>query len=369
MKILTVFGTRPEAIKLAPVISELTRTAGVEQAVCVTAQHREMLDQVLSFFGIRPDFDLNIMRKGQDLFDVTTLVLSGVREIIQKKFRPDWIVVHGDTTTCMAAALAGFYAGVKIAHVEAGLRTGNLQAPFPEEANRIIADRLANALFAPTETNHTNLLREGIPEDRIVVTGNTVIDALNYSLQRISGFSHEVSIEARATYASGRQVVLITGHRRENFGDGFREICNGIRRLALEHPDVFFHYPVHLNPNVQGPVRDLLAHLPNVILDVPMGYPDFVYAMKHSACLLTDSGGVQEEAIALNKKVFVMRDVTERAEGLSSDFIELVGAHSGKIYHAVTGFLTGGGANAYLPTNPFGDGKAAGRIVEYLVNH
>lgn len=369
MKVLTVFGTRPEAIKLAPVVFELNKAIGIEHAICVTAQHRQMLDQVLAFFEITPTFDLNIMKQGQDLTDVTTLVLNGLREIIHTKFRPDWIIVHGDTTTCMAATLAAFYAGVKIAHVEAGLRTGNLRAPFPEEANRIITDQLADALFAPTETSRDNLLREGISKERIMVTGNTVIDALHYSITRIQNFSGSVSNAAREAYASGRPVVLVTGHRRENFGEGFQEICKGIRKLALERPEVFIHYPVHLNPNVQGPVYDLLANLPNILLDVPMGYPDFVYAMKQCTCILTDSGGVQEEGVALNKKVFVMRDVTERSEGLSKDFLEMVGTDAEKIFHSVKDFVDNKNKREVLQKNPFGDGKAAARIAEYLINY
>jgi UDP-N-acetylglucosamine 2-epimerase (non-hydrolysing) len=366
MKVLTVFGTRPEAIKMAVLVKHL-QASNLEHKLCVTGQHRQMLDQVLALFELQPDFDLNIMQAGQDLTDVTCRILTGLRELF-KTYRPDIVLVHGDTTTCMATSLAAFYAGIKIGHVEAGLRTGNLQSPFPEEANRLITDRLANYYFAPTERNVQTLLNEGISPQKILKTGNTVIDALLYMGERVSGFSEQVTDSVKKIFESERKVLLVTGHRRENFGDGFVQICDALRELALQHPDLEIVYPVHLNPNVQQPVYDRLGNLPNVHLPAPMDYADFVYAMKRSWVILTDSGGVQEEAPSLGKPVLVMRDTTERPEAVEAGTVQLVGANRDKIVASVNSLWQDEAKYAQMSAanNPYGDGKAAERIVDFL---
>jgi len=366
MKILTIFGTRPEAIKMAVLVQQLQQS-GLEHKLCVTGQHRQMLDQVLALFELTPDFDLDIMQAGQDLTDVTCRILTGLRGLFNA-YRPDLILVHGDTTTCMAASLAAFYAGIKIGHVEAGLRTGNLQSPFPEEANRLITDRLANYYFAPTDRNVQTLLREGVMPEQIVKTGNTVIDALLYMSERVQGFSEKIDPKIKTVFVANRKILLVTGHRRENFGDGFVQICDALRDLALQYPDLEIVYPVHLNPNVQKPVYDRLGNLPNVHLPAPMDYADFVYAMKQSWVILTDSGGVQEEAPSLGKPVLVMRDTTERPEAVEAGTVQLVGANQANIVAAVRNLWE----NAPLYTqmsaanNPYGDGKAGARILAFL---
>lgn len=368
MKILTLFGTRPEAIKMAMLVRSLNEQEGVEHRVCVTAQHREMLDQVLAFFDITPYYDLNLMKPGQDLTDITSGVLTGLKEIY-KDFQPDIVLVHGDTTTCFAGALAAFYAGIPVGHIEAGLRTGDLKSPFPEEANRVLVSRLAQWHFAPTQRNVDTLLAEGVPASQIVLTGNTVIDALRYASQKVNGFSELVTdARLRDVYATGGKILLVTGHRRENFGQGFINICDALKIVAERYPDLTLVYPVHLNPNVKGPVYERLGHLDNVILTQPLNYPDFVYAMKGSWAILTDSGGVQEEAPGLGKPVLVMRDTTERPEAVDAGTVRLVGADRDKIVEGVSELLSSPTLYTQMSTahNPYGDGQAVGRVIANL---
>jgi UDP-N-acetylglucosamine 2-epimerase (non-hydrolysing) len=368
MKLLTVFGTRPEAIKMAMVVRNLSQNPHVEHKLCVTGQHRQMLDQVLDIFELTPDFDLNVMQAGQDLTDITCRILTGLRTLFQS-YRPDVVLVHGDTTTCMATSLAAFYAGIKIAHVEAGLRTGNLQSPYPEEANRLITDRLANYYFAPTDRNVQALLKEGIASELILKTGNTVIDALLYVSQRATRFSDDIPLSVQRVFESGRKILLVTGHRRENFGDGFIQICDALRHLAEKYPDLEIVYPVHLNPNVQQPVYDRLGNLPNVHLPAPMDYTNFVYAMKKSWAILTDSGGVQEEAPSLGKPVLVMRDTTERPEAIDAGTVKLVGANRDSIVHSVSELWKNEALYQQMSeaNNPYGDGLASERIAAFLM--
>jgi len=366
-KILIVFGTRPEAIKLAPVIHELQRYPDrFITRVCVTSQHREMLDQVLSLFSIRTHHDMNIMQKGQSLEDVTSRVLHGMKSVLEQE-RPDMMIVQGDTTTVMAAALASFYAGVKVGHVEAGLRTWNKRSPFPEEINRVIASHLSDLHFAPTKQSRENLLREGVNSARIVVTGNTVIDALFHVRKRIP-FVGKKSAALFPGVDFARRMILVTGHRRENFGEGFLSICGAIRSVAMKHPDVEIVYPVHLNPNVQKPVHALLDGIPNVHLLPPQSYLPFVFLMDESFIILTDSGGVQEEAPSLGKPVLVMRNHTERPEAVKAGTVRLVGTSEKKIVREIQRLLTN--RRAYLAMsrahNPYGDGKASARIVRAI---
>lgn len=369
MKVLTVFGTRPEAIKMAMLVKKLNQVPGIEHKVCLTAQHRQMLDQVMDFFEIKADFDLNVMQPNQDLTDITSRILAGMRDLFRTE-RPDWVLVHGDTTTCMATSLAAFYAGIKVGHVEAGLRTYNLKSPFPEEANRHITDRISQLHFAPTPLNKENLLKEGMPEEGIVVTGNTVIDALLFAKDKVTGFTQKMeSDQVRTIFESDRRIILVTGHRRENFGDGFLQICEALKEIALRFPDLEIVYPVHLNPNVQRPVNEILQDIRNIHLVAPMDYADFVYAMKKSWAILTDSGGVQEEAPSLGKPVLVMRDTTERPEALAAGTVKLVGAVKDSIVEGI--------ASLYNQTdlyhsmshahNPYGDGMACDRIVDRLI--
>ena len=348
---------------MAPLVQQLHRTPSVEHKVCSTGQHRQMLEQILEFFEIETDYDLAIMQPGQDLTDITCRILTGLREVLAE-FRPDWVLVHGDTTTSFAATLAAFYAGIRVGHVEAGLRTGNLRAPFPEEANRILVDRLASAYFAPTQQNVDNLLKEGVLPERIALTGNTVIDALLWATEKVKGFSGKVPAAVQEAFTPGRRVLLVTGHRRENFGQGFAQITKAILNLATRYPQLAIVYPVHLNPNVQQPVRARLANIPNVFLTEPLDYPDFIFAMKNSWLILTDSGGVQEEAPSLGKPVLVMRDTTERPEALAAGTVRLVGADSTRIEDAVTGYWNG--RDITTATNPYGDGHASRRIVDFL---
>ncbi|MDR2408034.1 MAG: UDP-N-acetylglucosamine 2-epimerase (non-hydrolyzing), partial [Bacteroidales bacterium] len=317
-KIIFIFGTRPEAIKMAPLIKVfLQHSNSFEIKVCVTAQHREMLDQVLSFFEITPDYDLNLMRPGQNLFQLTADVIIGLKPILEE-FVPDIVFVHGDTTTSFLAALAAFYAGTKVAHVEAGLRTYNKQAPFPEEMNRQITSRITDYHFAPTETAKQNLLSEGISENNIVVTGNTVIDALLWAQEKLKNYSDDEIRKLENIVDTTKKLILVTGHRRENFGEGFLNICQAIKQVAGTYNDVQIIYPVHLNPNVQKPVYELLSNLSNVKLIPPLAYPAFVWLMNKSYLILTDSGGVQEEAPSLGKPVLVMRETTERPEAVQA---------------------------------------------------
>ncbi|MEK8088971.1 non-hydrolyzing UDP-N-acetylglucosamine 2-epimerase [Thermithiobacillus plumbiphilus] len=371
-KVLTVFGTRPEAIKMAPIIRELARRADeFSSFVCVTAQHREMLDQVLDFFQIMPDFDLNIMKKGQDLYDVTSGVLLGIRGVL-KQVEPDIVLVHGDTSTSFAAALAAFYAGIKVGHIEAGLRTRNLKAPFPEEANRQLTARLADFHFAPTATSKQNLIFEGIPESRIFVTGNTVIDALFWARNRVMMLPQSVFSSALGRSAevveSSEKIVLVTGHRRENFGAGFINICEALKEIAQSNPDVHIIYPVHMNENVRKPVYDLLKEVTNVHLVDPLEYSQFVYLMAKSCLIITDSGGIQEEAPSLGKRVLVMRDMTERPEALSTGLVKLVGTNRKKIVTEANKILNSDIGNCLVKEDAklYGDGRAAFKIVNVI---
>lgn len=371
MKVLAVFGTRPEAIKMAPLVRELQATGGIEARVCVTAQHRQMLDQVLELFEIRPDHDLDVMRPGQDLFSVTNEILTRIRGVYARE-RPDIVLVHGDTTTTFAASLAAFYLRIPVGHVEAGLRTGDLYSPWPEEANRKLTSALAALHFAPTATSRDNLLRENVPEGAIHVTGNTVIDALLAVRDKLAA-----SIAARerqeATFPflrRGARIVLITGHRRENFGDGFRQICQAIAVLARRDPDVDFVFPMHLNPNVREPVRRLLSGIANVHLIEPLDYLPFVYLMTRSTLILTDSGGIQEEAPSLGKPVLVMRDTTERPEAVEAGTVRLVGTDAATIVDGVGRLLEDPAEyeRMSIAHNPYGDGLACARIVAVLKN-
>lgn len=371
---MLAFGTRPEAIKMAPVYRELvSRPDAFEAVCCVTAQHRQMLDQVLETFRIGPDIDLDLMRAGQDLTDVTAAVLGAMRTVLREE-KPDVVLVHGDTTTTMATTMAAFYAEVPVGHVEAGLRTFDLRAPFPEEFNRRLTGMLAQFHFAPTETSQANLLREGCDPSTIVVTGNTVIDALQFILGRIEADPEaRAAIEGELDAAVGfewrrERFVLITGHRRENFGGGFEQICAALGQLSDAFSDVHFLYPVHLNPNVRGPVISLLAGRSNVHLIEPLTYEPFLYALQHCYLVLTDSGGIQEEAPSLGKPVLVMRDVTERPEAVDAGTVRLVGADRGKIVEGVSELLSDAQLHARMSAahNPYGDGLAAKRIADFL---
>ena len=372
-KILLVFGTRPEAIKMAPLVKALQKdTEHFETRVCVTAQHRQMLDQVLEVFGITPENDLNIMAPNQDLYDITAKVLLGLREVL-KDFRPDTVLVHGDTTTSMAASLAAFYMQIPVGHVEAGLRTYNMLSPWPEEMNRQVTDRICTYYFAPTEQSRANLLQENIDAKKIFITGNTVIDALLMAVDIISttaGVKEKMAKELQEKgYTVGdREYILVTGHRRENFGDGFLHICKAIKELAALHPEMDIVYPVHLNPNVQKPVYELLSGLSNVYLISPLDYLPFIYAMQHSTLLLTDSGGVQEEAPSLGKPVLVMRDTTERPEAVEAGTVKLVGTDAEAIVSNVTALLQDKEMYKRMSEthNPYGDGQACERIIAAL---
>ena len=377
--ILIVFGTRPEAIKMAPLVKKLQANPEEFQTiVCVTGQHREMLDRVLRLFDITPDYDLNIMKPNQDLYDITSRILLGMRDVL-REVQPDIVLVHGDTTTSMAAALAAFYQQIPVGHVEAGLRTGNIYSPWPEEMNRLITGRIAALNFSPTPLAEQNLLREGVNADSIVVTGNTVIDALQMVVERLENDS-TLSAEVQTTVkqmgydthrlGEGKRMVLITGHRRENFGEGFLNICHAIKNLATAYPDVDFVYPMHLNPNVRKPVFEILGEgADNVFLIEPLDYLPFVYMMQHSTLILTDSGGVQEEAPGLGKPVLVMRDTTERPEAVEAGTVLLVGTNREKIDQGVSILLDD--ADCYRrmseAVNPYGDGLACERIVKQLM--
>ena len=379
--VMLVFGTRPEAIKMAPLVKAFQAASdSFRTLVCVTGQHREMLDQVLHIFDIRPDYDLNIMKQGQDLYDVTSRVLLGLREVL-KEARPDVVLVHGDTTTSTAAALAAFYAQIPVGHVEAGLRTHNIYSPWPEEMNRQLTGRMATWHFAPTPLSRQNLLAENVAEAQITVTGNTVIDALYWVVDKIkhdASLSQQLDAELqRAGYdverlSGGRKLVLITGHRRENFGDGFIHMCTAIKDLTQRYPQVDFVYPMHLNPNVRKPIHEVfgqdLSGLGNMFFIEPLEYLSFVHLMEKSHIVLTDSGGIQEEAPGLGKPVLVMRDTTERPEALTAGTVKLVGTDYDKIVSAVSTLLDDEAAYAAMShaVNPYGDGKACGRIVETL---
>lgn len=380
-KIMLVFGTRPEAIKMAPLVKEFQKyPEEFKTIVCVTGQHREMLDQVLRIFEIVPDYDLNIMKQGQDLYDVTARVLTGMRDVLREA-QPDVVLVHGDTTTSTAAALAAFYQQIPVGHVEAGLRTHNIYSPWPEEMNRQITGRIATYHFAPTSLSKQNLLAEGVHEDHIYVTGNTVIDALYMVVDKIKDDKAlDTELESLLKHAGydvdrlvgGKKLVLITGHRRENFGDGFISMCTAIKDLTKKYPDVDFVYPMHLNPNVRKPIHEVfgedLSNLDNMFFIEPLEYLSFVYLMEKSTIVLTDSGGIQEEAPGLGKPVLVMRDTTERPEALEAGTVRLVGTNYDKIVNEVSMLLDD---KAYYEkmskaVNPYGDGKACKRIELYL---
>lgn len=379
-RIMLVFGTRPEAIKMAPLVKEFQKCPdNFETVVCVTGQHREMLDQVLHIFDINPDYDLNIMRQGQDLYDVTSRVLLGMRDVL-KEVKPDIVLVHGDTTTSTAAALASFYQQISVGHVEAGLRTHNIYSPWPEEMNRQLTGRIATYHFAPTPLSRQNLLNEGISNNRIFVTGNTVIDALYWVVDKIKS---DKDLDAELVTAlktagydtcSGKRIVLITGHRRENFGDGFINICNAIKDLSCRYPDVDFVYPMHLNPNVRRPIHEVfgqdLSDLGNMFFIDPLEYLSFVYLMEKSSVVLTDSGGIQEEAPGLGKPVLVMRETTERPEALEAGTVKLVGTDYNRIVEEVSVLLDSSEAYERMSraVNPYGDGKACGRIISKLAH-
>ncbi|HEX3862611.1 MAG TPA: UDP-N-acetylglucosamine 2-epimerase (non-hydrolyzing) [Stellaceae bacterium] len=369
MKVLVVFGTRPEAIKMAPVVKALAATPSIRPIVCLTGQHRDMLAGILDFFSLKADHDLAIMRPGQDLVYVTNAVLSGVQQVIAAE-QPDWVLVHGDTTSAMAAAMAAFYARVRIGHVEAGLRSGDLRQPWPEEMNRSVIDRIADLMFAPTEGARTNLLRENLPAANIVVTGNTVVDALlavRSTLAAAPALEQRIAADFKFLDRT-RRLVLVTGHRRESFGAGFEQICAGLRDIA-QRDDVQIVYPVHLNPAVQGPVRRILGDLLNVHLLEPVDYVPFVYLMARSHIIVTDSGGIQEEAPSLGKPVLVMRDVTERPEAVAAGTVALVGANRQRIRDAVVELLDVPARYAAFARahNPYGDGLASERIREALL--
>lgn len=382
-KIMLVFGTRPEAIKMAPLVKEFQKHPDTfETIVCVTGQHREMLDQVLQLFEIRPNYDLNIMKQGQDLYDVTARVLVGMRDVLQEA-KPDVVLVHGDTTTSTAAALAAFYQQIPVGHVEAGLRTHNIYSPWPEEMNRLITGRIATYHFSPTELSRQNLLKENVSDEKIIVTGNSVIDALYWVVDKIK--SNELldkelkQILSTSGYDvtrlnNGKKLVLITGHRRENFGDGFINMCTAIKDLTQKYPEVDFVYPMHLNPNVRKPIHEVfgedLSNLGNMFFIEPLEYLSFVYLMEKSTIVLTDSGGIQEEAPGLGKPVLVMRDTTERPEALDAGTVKLVGTDYHKIMNEVSILLDDKDTYETMSkaVNPYGDGLACKRIIETLEN-
>jgi UDP-N-acetylglucosamine 2-epimerase (non-hydrolysing) len=376
-KILIVFGTRPEAIKMAPLVKAFqNHQDAFETKVCVTAQHREMLDQVLDLFEIIPDYDLNIMKAGQDLYDITANVLLGMKTVLQE-YKPDIVFVHGDTTTTFAASLAAFYQQIKIAHIEAGLRTGDIYSPWPEEANRQLTTQITAYHFAPTSTSKNNLLKENVNEKNITVTGNTVIDALFLALEKIKNnaqlkqdivSSIQNAINNSNFTIENSKFILVTGHRRENHGQGFINICSALKEIALKNKDLYIIYPVHLNPNVQKPVKELLSNVENIHLIEPLQYEQFIYMMEKSYFIITDSGGVQEEAPSLGKPVLVMRDTTERPEALEAGTVKLVGTDSLIIINTAQMLLDN--HEEYLKMsqahNPYGDGQASQKIVEKL---
>lgn len=371
-KVLVIFGTRPEAIKMAPVVKELEKSSLLEVRVCVTAQHREMLDQVLELFSITPDYDLNIMKAGQDLFDITSKIMEGMKAVFEE-YTPEVLLVHGDTTTSFISALAAFYRGIEVGHVEAGLRTYNLKAPWPEEANRQLTARLTTYHFAPTTTAKEHLLDERVYSNNIVVTGNTVIDALLWVSEKVNREDERRNIKttlAERGYAhnSERRLLLVTGHRRENFGPGFLHICEALSTIAKKNKDLDIVYPVHLNPNVQKPVYELLNDTENIYLIEPLEYRPFTFLMNECDIVLTDSGGIQEEAPSLGKPVLVMRETTERPEAVEAGTVKLVGTDVDKIVDSVGELLHNEGAYGQMSRahNPYGDGRASARIREFL---
>ncbi len=375
-KVLIVFGTRPEAIKMAPVVQALKRESTFETRVCVTSQHKEMLEQVLDLFELEPDYDLNVMKPNQDLYDITAGVLLGMKSVLET-FHPDIVLVHGDTTTTAAASLAAFYKKIEVGHVEAGLRTDDIYSPWPEEANRRLTGVLATYHFAPTHTAKENLLKENKKEDRIVVTGNTVIDALFWVLDKITQNSTlrkdivqkiEKAISNDSFSVEASRFVLVTAHRRESFGEGFVNICNALKAIAIRNPDLHIVYPVHLNPNVKEPVSDILGEVENIHLIEPLRYEAFVYIMSKAYIVITDSGGIQEEAPSLGKPVLVLRNITERPEALRERTVKLVGTDSQTIVKEMQRLLDDKGAYRTMSKahNPYGDGRASEKIVEFI---
>lgn len=367
-KALIVFGTRPEAIKMAPLVKEFQANAqDFQTKVCVTAQHREMLDQVLSFFDIVPDYDLDLMKPNQNLYSLTADIVTGLKSVLED-FSPDFVFVHGDTSTTMAASIAAFYSGAKVCHVEAGLRTYDLRSPFPEEMNRQVTGRISDYHFAPTETSRQNLLKENVSDASILVTGNTVIDALLESSERVKHIQNAEIESLKQITGDTERIILVTGHRRENHGDGFINICAALKRIAEANPDVQIIYPVHLNPNVKGPVYELLGSVKNIQLIDPLSYPAFVWLMNKSYLIITDSGGVQEEAPSLGKPVLVMRDTTERPEAVDAGTVILVGTDQDKIYKECSELLNNPEKYEKMSSlhNPYGDGKACQKIVTFI---
>lgn len=372
IRVLSVFGTRPEAIKMAPLVHKLSEAQGIESKVCVTAQHREMLDQVLNLFDITPDFDLNIMKPGQSLYDVTSNILMGLKPVLEE-FQPNIVLVHGDTATTLSTSLAAYYQQIAVGHVEAGLRTGNIYSPWPEEGNRKLTGAIATLHFAPTSTSQQNLLNEGINNNSISTTGNTVIDALFLIRKKL-----EQDQDLNATLAAhfseldpAKKLILVTGHRRESFGGGFERICEALVEIAQKHPDTQVLYPVHLNPNVREPVNRILKGVDNVHLIEPQDYLPFVYLMNQAHIILTDSGGIQEEAPSLGKPVLVMRDTTERPEAVEAGTVKLVGTNKQAIIDAVENLLTNQADYESMSRahNPYGDGQACDRIIDSIKQH
>ena len=368
-KILLIFGTRPEAIKMAPLAEEFQKYSEVfDTKVCVTAQHREMLDQVLDFFQIKPDYDLDLMRPGQNLYGLTATIIESLKPILEE-FTPDYVFVHGDTTTTMAGSIASFYSGAKVCHVEAGLRTNNKLSPFPEEINRQIAGRISDYHFAPTVTSKMNLLSENIPDESILVTGNTVIDALIDSVKKVNKNPSKL-IQNLSKQIGNQEVILVTGHRRENHGPGFERICKALKRIAEDNPSRLIIYPVHLNPKVQEPVNRILSGISSILLIDPLAYQDFIWLMNRSKIIITDSGGVQEEAPSLGKPVLVMRDTTERPEAVEIGTVLLVGTNEDLIVSNALELLNNAASFKKMSKlhNPYGDGQASKKIVEFIKN-
>lgn len=366
-KNLIIFGTRPEAIKMAPLVLALKKEKDFETKVCVTAQHREMLDQVLDFFEIKPDYDLDLMKPGQNLYSLTAIIITELKPILEA-FQPDYVYVHGDTTTTMAASIAGFYAGAKVCHIEAGLRTYNKLSPFPEEINRKITGHVADFHFAPTQQAKQNLVKENINSDTITVTGNTVIDALLYTSKKVENLESDELTALKNKLDLSKRIILVTGHRRENHGQGFINICNALKQIAESHKDIQLVYPVHLNPKVLKPVHEILDNVPNISLIKPLSYPLFVWLMNQATLIITDSGGVQEEAPSLGKPVLVMRDTTERPEAVDAGTVILVGPDTKKIVNETTLLLQDKRLYKKMSQlhNPYGNGNACKNIIEFI---
>ena len=368
-KNLIIFGTRPEAIKMAPLVNQFIADSRFKTKVCVTGQHREMLDQVLDFFNIIPDYDLSLMKPNQNLYNLTGEVISGLKPILES-FKPDYVFVHGDTTTTMAASLAGFYSGAKVCHVEAGLRTNNMLSPFPEEMNRQVTGRIATYHFAPTTKSQNNLLKEGVCQENIIVTGNTVIDALMESSNRVKNLESEDVLVLKKNVDFNKKILLVTGHRRENHGQGFINICAALKEIAVKNPNLEIVYPVHLNPNVLKPVNEILGDVINIHLVKPLSYPSFVWLMNQSYLIITDSGGVQEEAPSIGKPVLVMRNTTERPEAVEAGTVILVGTDKYRIIKEAQELIDNTDKYKSMSSlhNPYGDGKASDRIIEFISN-